>query len=240
MSRKWPADHTKRLIELYEVQPILYNIKSPQYHNKIARQTCLTTIQGSLEAYTGLHKNKVFSGGYCQKDNGAGADELSKPNWYLYEALQFLIPYVKADQAKSNIVNSEEIEISEERNLSQMNGVDDEIHTSDFLEEIPAELLSPSTSTASTSSSRKRKLNNKSRKRSTEDEFDSLLQEASSALKTIQSSSTSVCSSDSDTDIFMKYAATELKKIRSKSILRKCTRVILQVIQDHQDEDEEV
>ncbi|KAK9692906.1 Alcohol dehydrogenase transcription factor Myb/SANT-like [Popillia japonica] len=52
MSRKWPADHTNRLIELYEVQPILYNIKSPQYHNKIARQTCLTTIQGSLEAYT--------------------------------------------------------------------------------------------------------------------------------------------------------------------------------------------
>lgn len=135
MSRKWPADHTKRLIELYEVQPILYNIKSPQYHNKIARQTCLTTIQGSLEAYTKIKYSvedivkKIsnirtqFSLLYRDQKktppSGAGADELSKPNWYLYEALQFLIPYVKADQAKSNIVNSEEIEISEDGNLKE-------------------------------------------------------------------------------------------------------------------------
>ncbi|KAK9707976.1 hypothetical protein QE152_g27536 [Popillia japonica] len=90
---------------------------------------------------------------------------------------------MKADQAKSNIANSEEIEILEDRNLSQMNDVDDEIHTTAFLEEILGKLLSQSTSTASTSSSRKRKLNNKSTKRPTEDESDSLLQEPSSASK---------------------------------------------------------
>ncbi|KAI4469236.1 ubiquitin-conjugating enzyme e2 [Holotrichia oblita] len=114
----WSPDLTKCMICLYELQPVLYKHTSPNYHNKIQRLKALETIKEELEQQfkiklTTEDINKkinnirtqfleVYRNTKKQLPSGSSCDD-TKPSWWLYEDLLFLLPYCKKDKSNTNL-----------------------------------------------------------------------------------------------------------------------------------------
>ncbi|KAF5280807.1 hypothetical protein FQA39_LY17954 [Lamprigera yunnana] len=169
--KKWGNDLTKLLVSLYELQPVLYKINSPIYHNKVLRSKALESIKAELETvfkttfttdeilkkinnlrtqFLDAHRNHLKIG-----PSGAGAEDANTPTWWLYESLQFLTPYYKKDKGKSNLNNQAIPEIDENEFELESNTTDTDTvilcrNLSEGVYTIDSGgILSPSSSTAS-------------------------------------------------------------------------------------------
>ncbi|XP_063222863.1 uncharacterized protein LOC134531168 [Bacillus rossius redtenbacheri] len=109
MAAKWCVEHVECLIENYEKYPCLYNVKSPIYHNKHARNEALAAIASAVsELRPGTSvdevKNKFaklrshfvaeFSKKKTSEKSGTGTDEIYEPNFWYYKKLFFLINHI--------------------------------------------------------------------------------------------------------------------------------------------------
>lgn len=52
------------------------------------------------------------------------ADEVPQPTWWLYESLQFLLPYCKKDKGKSNLSKPQQVSNSE-KSIENTEGLED-------------------------------------------------------------------------------------------------------------------
>lgn len=134
-NKKWLPEIVKHLISLYELQPLLYNINSMAYHNKMSRNVAIETIANELQLRT---KQKFTTEEVLKKINSlrtqflnverskkkgepSGSGSTAKPAWWLYEHLQFLQPFTKKDRSDSNLLNrTTESSFLEESNLDDI------------------------------------------------------------------------------------------------------------------------
>ncbi|KAK9738201.1 Alcohol dehydrogenase transcription factor Myb/SANT-like [Popillia japonica] len=126
MPKKWGADITKRLVLLYELQPVLYKQNLRSYHNQLLRHKALEAIKEDLQCtfkeqcsieeilkkinnlrsqFLEVTKKKkvIPPSGSVIPPSGSGAEDCVKPNWWLYDSLTFLLPYTKKLKGESNL-----------------------------------------------------------------------------------------------------------------------------------------
>ncbi|KAF5305297.1 hypothetical protein FQA39_LY09262 [Lamprigera yunnana] len=238
--KKWGNDLTKLLVSLYELQPVLYKINSPIYHNKVLRSKALESIKAELETvfkttfttdeilkkinnlrtqFLDAHRNHLKIG-----PSGAGAEDANTPTWWLYESLQFLTPYYKKDKGKSNLNNQAIPEIDE-------NGLNWRAIQLIQILSLPKIYLKGCTPLIVEDGQRSKQQRNNKRKR------------VSNATTLVSEAIEKIINEESDlpADIasFCNYVGHELLTVKHKDVLTRCKREILSVIQRSQDIDNE-
>ncbi|XP_071575296.1 uncharacterized protein [Temnothorax nylanderi] len=112
-------EQTRMLVLLYQQHPCLYVQKSEDYHNRDKRLKALQTIAQQLLELSGcvvtvdVIKKKIagLRTQYLEqinkiqksKSSGAGADDVFKPTWWLFEELSFLAPHVASRKGESSV-----------------------------------------------------------------------------------------------------------------------------------------
>ncbi|KAF5279092.1 hypothetical protein FQA39_LY05770 [Lamprigera yunnana] len=260
--KKWGNDLTKLLVSLYELQPVLYKINSPIYHNKVLRSKALESIKAELETvfkttfttdeilkkinnlrtqFLDAHRNHLKIG-----PSGAGAEDANTPTWWLYESLQFLTPYYKKDKGKSNLNNQAIPEIDENEFELESNTTDTDTFSAENLSEgvytiDSGGILSPSSSTASIARVNS-SLTHKDGQRSKQ-QRNNKRKRVSNATTLVSEAIEKIVNEESDlpADIasFCNYVGHELLTVKHKDVLTRCKREILSVIQRSQDIDNE-
>ncbi|KAF5277135.1 hypothetical protein FQA39_LY06373 [Lamprigera yunnana] len=243
--KKWGNDLTKLLVSLYELQPVLYKINSPIYHNKVLRSKALESIKAELETvfkttfttdeilkkinnlrtqFLDAHRNHLKIG-----PSGAGAEDANTPTWWLYESLQFLTPYYKKDKGKSNLNNQAIPEIDENEFELESNTTD----TDTFFAENLSEGVYTIDSGVLTHKDGQRSKQQRNNKRKRVSNATTLVSEAIEKIVNEES--------DLPADIasFCNYVGHELLTVKHKDVLTRCKREILSVIQRSQDIDNE-
>ena len=108
------------MINKWQNEPLLYNVNSPNYHDKTKRLLAVERIwdgmslmeynpmptkeqildkMGGLRTYFNVQRNKVES----SKQTGSSTDTVYKPKWQFYECLQFLMDMVTLRRTTSNL-----------------------------------------------------------------------------------------------------------------------------------------
>ena len=121
----WRDDLVYYLINKWQEEPILYNVKDPAYHDKGKRNLALERIwdgmsamefqpvptkdqilekMNGLRTYLNVQRNKVVS----SKQSGTTTDAVYKRKWQFYESLSFLQDMVTPRRSYSNLDDDEE------------------------------------------------------------------------------------------------------------------------------------
>ena len=108
------------LINKWQEEPVLYNIKNPEYHDKAKRNLALERIwdgisimefqtfptkeqilekMNGLRTYFNVQRNKMES----SKESGTSTDAVYKPKWQFYDSLLFLQDMVAPRRTFSNM-----------------------------------------------------------------------------------------------------------------------------------------
>lgn len=114
--KKWSEESTKKFVELYEQQEVLWNYKLPDYKNKDARRTAEVVLSESCNVSVQEVKNKIriLRSTYAQerakvtasKKSRTSPDEIYKPTliWYSV-ADRFLSNIMGVRKAYTNLVS---------------------------------------------------------------------------------------------------------------------------------------
>jgi hypothetical protein len=114
--KKWSEHSTKKFVEMYEQQEVLWNFKLPDYKNKDARRTAEVVLAKACNVSVKEVKNKIriLRSTYAQergkvtasKKSGTSPDEIYKPTlvWYSV-ADRFLSNVMGVRKAYSNLVS---------------------------------------------------------------------------------------------------------------------------------------
>ncbi|XP_050505541.1 uncharacterized protein LOC126883884 [Diabrotica virgifera virgifera] len=108
---------TVRFVELYESEPVLWNVTDPRYNKKDARTAALERIVAQLEIenFTSKHvleKFKNLRSSYLQElkkiknstKSGCSADDVYVPKVVWFPIMhRFLMPHVKSRKTHSNL-----------------------------------------------------------------------------------------------------------------------------------------
>ena len=120
VTKEWSHEETLRLIELWESEEVLYNIKHRGYSNKDQRNNGLQRVKEGLEESrivadakeigSKLHSLRVYySAQGCKLENskksGSGTDDVKKIKWTVFDKLAFLNDNLQPRQTFSNIIH---------------------------------------------------------------------------------------------------------------------------------------
>ncbi|KAF5291928.1 hypothetical protein FQA39_LY14160 [Lamprigera yunnana] len=212
--KKWGNDLTKLLVSLYELQPVLYKINSPIYHNKVLR------TEQAEDANTPtwwLYESLQFLTPYYKKDKGKS--NLNNQ----------AIPEIDENEFELES-NTTDTDTFSAENLSEG------VYTIDS-----GGILSPSSSTASIARVNS-SLTHKDGQRSKQ-QRNNKRKRVSNATTLVSEAIEKIVNEESDlpADIasFCNYVGHELLTVKHKDVLTRCKREILSVIQRSQDIDNE-
>ena len=117
----WKDEVVQFMIDRWQEEPVLFNIKDPYYHDKTRRSNAVERIlmameknrfhprptveqlqekMHSLRCYYNTQHNKVKS---SKNQTGQGADAVYKPRWQFYDSLSFLQDMVAPRRTVSNM-----------------------------------------------------------------------------------------------------------------------------------------
>lgn len=121
----WGKEAVTALIELYQNQPILYDLKDPNYKNKVKREAAISGIYEELlkipmchaqcldteDVKTKIHTlrsqfNKEYKKRKDSLTTGASADHVYNPNLWFYDQMLFLKDVDEPSQSFCNIMVS--------------------------------------------------------------------------------------------------------------------------------------
>ena len=120
VTKEWSHEETLRLIELWESEEVLYNIKHRGYSNKDQRNNGLQRVKEGLEESwivadakeigSKLHSLRVYYSAQRgklenSKKSGSGTDDVKKIKWTFFDKLAFLNDNLQPRQTFSNIIH---------------------------------------------------------------------------------------------------------------------------------------
>lgn len=103
----WSKQMTRKVIEMLEAAPPLWDVSSADYKDKIKRDNCLKIIATSMNLPSNEVKSKILKlrtqfsnerNKMKKLKSGAGVEEKYVTKWAYFSSLKFLIQHIKENE----------------------------------------------------------------------------------------------------------------------------------------------
>ncbi|XP_018360503.1 PREDICTED: uncharacterized protein LOC108770356 [Trachymyrmex cornetzi] len=249
-------DNIKTLLLLYEQHPLLYVVKSAEYHNRTKRENAYRqicqqyqeitqqplTIEAAKKKINNLRSqyldyvNKIKA----SKSSGMSTNDIYKPTWWLFEDMKFLDPHIAQRKGESSITVSSQQSSCLEHNTAEEESDNEDLQfievanilkAQDSNKENTEPNLQPNPSSCSTSSTGSQRATSKRGKRkfetlSNNSSKDEFWTAATNAIQTISNNDDTA----DELKYWILYVESKLRKIKDPKSLNYLQKEIIALI----------